>query len=354
MSTRSRTHVFFNELQLEFKPRYEWAFGEKIAHPETTARAESILTAVGEAPEHFELREPDPIPASALRGLHSLQLLNLYATAEQIPKDTDFYPTVFPKLKRGEGDTTNIHQAGAFCFDSGTPLNAKTLSAATWSAACARSAAASLRKGKGSSGGAKLAYALSRPPGHHAQRDLFGGYCYFNNSGIAAKVLRRAGRVVVLDIDFHHGNGTQSLFLRDDKVLTISLHGDPREYFPFFCGYANEVGETRGRGYNINLVLESKIDGDHYLRALEAHAIPAIEAFEPAYLVLAAGLDAYEQDPIGDFKLSTNDFFRLGERIGQIGLPVAAIQEGGYFTPHLGRNAVALLQGLRAGLGLGD
>ncbi|WP_052546176.1 histone deacetylase family protein [Enhygromyxa salina] len=348
MSTRERTPVFFNPLQLEFKPRYEWAFGEKIAHPETTARAESILTAVGNAREDFEVREPKPIPASALRGLHSLQLLNLYATAEQIPEDTDFYPTVFPKLKRGEGDPNNIRQAGAFCFDSGTPLNAKTLSAATWSAACARSAADTLRKG------AKLAYALSRPPGHHAQRDLFGGYCYFNNSGVAAKVLRRAGRVVVLDIDFHHGNGTQSLFLRDEKVLTISLHGDPREYFPFFCGFASEVGEARGRGYNMNLVLEPKIDGAHYIKALEAHAIPAIEAFEPDYLVLAAGLDAYERDPIGDFKLTTEDFFALGERIGCMGIPVAAIQEGGYYTEHLGRNAVALLRGLRAGLGLAE
>ncbi|WP_181197930.1 histone deacetylase family protein [Enhygromyxa salina] len=348
MPARPRTPVFFNELQLEFKPRYEWAFGEKITHPETTARAESILAAVGQAHEDFDIRVPAPIPASALRGLHSMQLLNLYAAAEQLPGDKDFHPTVFPKLKRGEGDPTNIHQAGAYCFDSGTPLNAQTLSAATWSAACARAAATTLRKGT------KLAYALSRPPGHHAQRDLFGGYCYFNNAGIAAKTLRRSGRVVVLDIDFHHGNGTQDLFLRDDKVLTISLHGDPREYFPFFCGYASEVGEGRGRGHNINLVLESEIDGAHYLAAFEAHALPAIELFEPDYLVLAAGLDTYERDPIGNFKLTTEDFFRLGERIGAIGLPVAAIQEGGYYAAHLGRNAVALLRGLRAGLGLAD
>jgi acetoin utilization deacetylase AcuC-like enzyme len=348
VSTRERTPVFFNELQLEFKPRYEWAFGEKIDHPETTARAESILTAVAEAHEDFELREPAPIRVSELRGLHSPQLFNVYAAAEQLPADTDFHPTVFPKLKRGEGDPTNIRQAGAYCFDSGTPLNAKTLTAATWSAACARSAAAALRTGS------KLTYALSRPPGHHAQRDLFGGYCYFNNAGIAAKALRRSGRVVVLDIDFHHGNGTQSLFLRDDKVLTISLHGDPREYFPFFCGYASEIGEARGKGHNINLVLESGIDGSHYIQALEAHVIPAIQAFEPDHLVLAAGLDAYEHDPIGNFKLTTEDFFRLGERIGALGLPIAAIQEGGYYTPHLGRNAVALLRGLRAGLGLAE
>lgn len=343
----AKTPVFFHELQLEFKPRYEWAFGEKITHPETTARAEAILAAVEREHELFDLRQPEAIPLAALRELHSYQLLTLYSAAEQLEPERDWHPTVFPKLARGQGDPTNLHHAGAWCFDSGTPLNASTLQAAGWSAGCAEAAARAVLDG------AKLAYALSRPPGHHAEEDMFGGYCYFNNSAVAARQLRegREGmRVAVIDIDFHHGNGTQSLFLRNPEVLTISLHGDPRSYFPFYVGYPRESGEGAGSGYNLNLILDKGVDGQGYLEALERHALPALQHFDPAYIVLAAGLDGYEKDPIGDFALSTEDFFRIGERIGRVGRPIVAIQEGGYYTAHLGRNAVALLQGLRSGL----
>lgn len=345
-----QTTVFFHELQLDFKPRYEWAFGEKITHPETTARAEAILAAIEREPRLFEVREPESIPLEALRTLHSDQLMTLYAAAEQLEPERDWHPTVFPKIMRGQGDPTNLHHAGAWCFDSGTPLNASTMRAASWSAGCAQAAAREVKAG------AKLAYALSRPPGHHAETDMFGGYCYFNNSAVAVHELRaaaRAGaRVAVLDIDFHHGNGTQSLFWTDPEVLTISLHGDPRKYFPFYTGYARETGAEVGSGYNLNLVLDSGVDGQGYLKALEGHALAALQHFDPDFIVLAAGLDGYEKDPIGDFALSTEDFHKIGERIGGFGRPIVAIQEGGYYTAHLGRNAVALLRGLRAGLGL--
>lgn len=341
------TQVFFHELQLDFKPRYEWAFGEKITHPETTARAEAILAAIEREHDLFRVQTPEAIPLEALRALHSYQLLTLYSAAEQLDEDRDWHPTVFPKLARGQGDPSNLHHAGAWCFDSGTPLNASTLTAAGWSAGCALDAARAVRAG------APLAYALSRPPGHHAEEDMFGGYCYFNNSAIAARELRQSGaRVVVLDIDFHHGNGTQSLFQTTAEVLTVSLHGDPRAYFPFYTGYPRETGEGEGSGYNLNLVLEAGCDGQAYLAALEAHALTTIRHFAPDFIVLAAGLDAYAKDPIGDFALSTEDFHRVGELVGAIGVPVVAIQEGGYYTPHLGRNAVALLRGLRAGRGL--
>ncbi len=344
----TRTTVFFNELQLDFKPRYEWAFGEKITHPETTARAEAILAALEREHQLFDIREPLEIPYEALRELHSYQLLTLYSAAEQLDPDRDWHPTVFPKLSRGQGDPTNLHHAGAWCFDSGTPLNASTMKAAGWSAGCAREAAREV------AGGSMLAYALSRPPGHHAEEDLFGGYCYFNNSAVAARELQGEGgpRVVVLDIDFHHGNGTQSIFWRDPEILTISLHGDPRSYFPFFAGYPRETGAEAGSGYNLNLVLETGVDGQGYIETLERHALSALEHFDPDYIVLAMGLDGYEKDPIGNFALATEDFFSIGERIGALGRPVVAIQEGGYYTPHLGRNAVAALRGLRSGLGL--
>lgn len=333
---------FFHPDQLAFKPRYEWAFGERIDHPETTARAESIARALAEEAGAFSLREPAELPRSALRRIHAYELLTLYNTAQALPDD--FYPTVFPKRKQGRGDPTNIHQAGAWCFDAGTPLNAQTLRAAVCSAACARSAAQAVIDG------ASLTYALSRPPGHHATRDLFGGYCYFNNAAIAADLFRRRkARVAVLDIDFHHGNGTQSLFYTSPDVLVVSLHGDPREFFPYFAGYETETGRGAGLGYTLNLPLPRGCDGQGWLAAFERHALPALRNFDPSVLVLSAGLDAYHLDPIGDFGLQTADFHAIGERLGREPWAIVAVQEGGYYTPDLGRNAAALLHGLREG-----
>lgn len=340
-AAKPRTPVFFHAEQLAFKPRYEWAFGQRIDHPETTARAESILTALQGDAALFELREPARAPRAALRRIHAYELLTLYNTAREL--EDDYYPTVFPKRKQGRGDAKNIHQAGAFCFDAGTPLNSMTWTAAAWSAACAMQAAEAVAEGS------RLAYALSRPPGHHATRDLFGGYCYFNNAALAADRFRKRGRVAVLDIDFHHGNGTQSIFYRDPRVLVINVHGDPREFFPYFAGYEDETGAGAGVGFNLNLPLPRGTDGQEYLAVLDRHVIPALRNYGPDVLVLSAGLDAYEKDPIGRFTLTTRDFYAIGERLGATGLPIVAVQEGGYHTPDLGANAHALLSGLREG-----
>lgn len=341
----NRTRCFFHPDQLRFKPLYEWAFGDKIDHPETTARAENILAALREASEEFEVVAPKKAPWGAIRTAHDPRLIQLYQTASLLPAGETFYPSVFPKDAIGQGNPTNIRHAGAYCFDSGTPLDADTLSAASWSAACAYDAARHV------AAGAPLAYALSRPPGHHATRKYFGGYSYFNNSAIAAKYLRRRKlRVAVLDIDFHHGNGTQSMFERDDHVLTVSIHGDPREYYPFYCGFSDELGKGRGAGHNLNLPLPTGTDGDTFVDALNNHLLPAIQHFAPDALVVAAGLDAYHKDPVGGFALTTEDFRRVGAAIATLQLPTVAVQEGGYYTPDLGANAVALLRGLRSQL----
>lgn len=336
--------VFFHPAQLAFKPLYEWAYGEKIDHPETTARAESIIATLDREPARFEVRQPAALPPSALRGQHTPNLLAVYNTARALPDGQTFHPMVFPRATRARADPSNLHHAGAFCFDSGTPLNNRTWEAATWSAACARQAAIEVRRGK-----ARLAYALSRPPGHHATRDAFGGYCYLNNAGLAARLLRRHGRVAIIDIDFHHGNGTQSMFYDDDKVLTVSIHGDPREFFPWFAGFPDETGRKRGEGFNLNLPLPGGADLQAWLEQLEQHALPRIAMFDPDWLVIAAGLDAYHLDPIGQHTLRTDDFAALGARLGRLGLPTVVVQEGGYYTPDLGVNARALLMGLGEG-----
>jgi acetoin utilization deacetylase AcuC-like enzyme len=344
MPTDDRVPAYFHPDQLAFKPRYEWAFGERIDHPETTARAESIVAALEQADAHFALTSPPPVPAGTVQGLHSGNLLTLYRTASMLPPGETFYPTVFPKRDQVAADPTRIHHAGAYCFDAGTPLSAEMWQAAHGSASCAYAAARAVSKE-----GRRLSYALSRPPGHHATRTAFGGYCYLNNAAIAARALRRGRRLSVLDIDVHHGNGTQSIFYRDPRVQVVSIHETPDTCFPYFAGYPTETGAGPGTGTTLNITEAAGCDGVRYLELLEGHALPAIRTFAPDALILSAGLDTYELDPVGHFALTTDDLRAVGVRIGRLGLPTTVIQEGGYHAPHLGRNAVALLHGLAEG-----
>ncbi len=336
---------FFHPQQLKFKPKYEWAFGEKIEHPETTARAEGILSVLEGDPERFDVRRPDEVTDETLLSVHDPRLLRMLRTAEGLRKTDTFYPAVFMRGMDLTPDPGLITHAGSFCFDSGTPLSRETWSAARWSASCAVTAAMTV-----ASGDARIAYALSRPPGHHATRGLFGGYCYLANSGLAAQCLRMGGasRVAVLDIDVHHGNGTQEVFWDDPSVLTVSLHGDPCNFFPFFTGFADEVGGGPARGMNLNVPLAEGTDGQAYEKALEG-ALARIVDFDPAFLVVAAGVDTYERDPMGNLALTTADLGRVGERIGALRMPTIAVQEGGYYTAHIGRNVQSLLLGLVEG-----
>ena len=250
--SKDKLPVFFHTSQLEFHPKYEWALGNRIKHPETTRRAESIFKEVRKNSELFEIVEPPRIPLKSIRDCHNYQLLTLYNTAaSSLENGEEFYPTVFPQRMKAKPDPTNLTHAGFYCFDSGTPMNNKTWLASAWSASSAYYASDYIYKNKG-----QYAYALSRPPGHHASRDTYGGYCYFNNAAVAAKHLRKKGRVAIVDIDFHHGNGTQEIFYKDDKVFFISLHGDPRKYFPYFLGFPSEIGQGKGEGFNLNIILE--------------------------------------------------------------------------------------------------
>ncbi len=337
--------VFFHPDQLTHRPLLEWAFGRRLRHPETSRRAENILRSLKRHPRWFALRPPRQMPLSLIRRVHHHRLLTLYKTAESLPPGETFYPSVFPKRSQTVGDPFDIHQAGYFCFDSGTPLHARTWAAASCSAACAREAADVVLRGRG-----RLAYALSRPPGHHASRDLFGGYCYLNNAALAAVHLRPLGRIAVLDIDFHHGNGTQDIFWRDGHVLYVSIHGDPRDFYPYFSGWAAETGAGRGAGCNLNLPLPAGTDSQTYLRVLKEEALARIAAFEPAALVVSAGFDTWRGDPIGRFALETDAFRDIGAAICALGRPVVVVQEGGYATQALGTNVVAFLRGLAHGL----
>jgi acetoin utilization deacetylase AcuC-like enzyme len=195
--------------------------------------------------------------------------------------------------------------------------------------------------------GAPLAYALCRPPGHHAARSMYGGYCFFNNAAIVAQRLTEGGRrVAVLDIDYHHGNGTQQLFWDRGDVLYVSLHGDPTRAFPYFSGHADEVGAGRGKGFTRNFPLPAGADVAAYVASLD-EACALIVRFAPdAPLIVSLGFDTYAGDPICDLGLRTQDYGAVAARIASLGLPTILIQEGGYAIDAIGANAVSFLRGL--------
>jgi acetoin utilization deacetylase AcuC-like enzyme len=229
---------------------------------------------------------------------------------------------------------------GFYAMAGETSISAGTWEAALAAADVAVTAAAQLRKGE------RAAFALCRPPGHHAARDLYGGYCFLNNAAIAAQFLRDQGaaRVAILDVDFHHGNGTQDIFYDRADVLYVSLHGDPAQAFPYFSGFADEVGAGAGAGYNLNLPLPPATGFDAWADALTA-ALERIRRFGADALVVSLGVDTFAQDPISFFKLESADFTRYGRMIGGCKLPTLFVFEGGYAVAEVGVNAVNVLSG---------
>jgi acetoin utilization deacetylase AcuC-like enzyme len=232
---------------------------------------------------------------------------------------------------------------GAYCFDTATPIVAGTYGAARASVDIALTALDLALNGE------RLTYALCRPPGHHAAGNLIGGYCYFNNAAIVAQRLVTVGasRVAILDIDYHHGNGTQQIFWERGEVLYVSLHGDPRAAYPYYSGSAAETGAGQGVGTTMNLPLPAGTDGEAYAAAL-ADALAAVADFRPdSPLIVSLGFDTFHADPICEFALRTDDYTRIGRQIAGLGQAVVAIQEGGYAIEAIGANAVAFLTGLR-------
>lgn len=255
-------------------------------------------------------------------------------------------PNIHPPHRDCGYPESVVAQAGFHMADASCPIVAETWNSALWSAWSAVEAAEAVF------GGEDAAYALCRPPGHHAGADLAGGFCYLNNSAIAARRLQtRFPRVAILDVDLHHGNGTQDIFYRDPSVLTVSIHADPVRFYPFFWGYAQERGEGAGRDYNLNLPLARGASDDQFLAALAA-ALDRIAAFTPDALVIALGLDAFEGDPFGGLSVTTGGYGRIADVIARrLRVPSVLVQEGGYLCDELGDNLTAFLNAFSAARG---
>jgi acetoin utilization deacetylase AcuC-like enzyme len=298
-----------------------------------------------------EMRVPPATGNVELALVHTPQYLNFLDGLRErwghVPHSSDIpLPNVYAIQRSslppiGYPDAV-VGQAGYHLGDGACPVTDTTLAAAKASAACAVEAARLVIQGE------RMVYALCRPPGHHAASDLAAGFCFFNNSALAAEVMTRAGkRVAVLDIDVHHGNGTEAIFYDRADVLTVSIHVNPQRFYPFFWGYENERGRGAGEGFNLNLPQERGLELKGYLAALEI-ALKRISDFGADHLVVAAGLDISIDDPFKGFAIRTEDFRVIGRRIAETGLPMVVVQEGGYPSDTLGRNLAALLTGLGA------
>ena len=305
---------------------------------ERPVRVRQILKGLAELPiERVPIRK---FPDKHLTAVHDPKFVSyLKAVCLRLGPKAIVYPEVFPIRRPDRAPQALEDRAGYFCADTFTPLTHNAYPAARTAVDVALTAADLIRTGE------RFAYALCRPPGHHAERRIYGGFCYLNNSAIAAQYLAADGKVALLDIDYHHGNGAQDIFYARNDVLTLSIHGHPRSAYPNFSGYADERGEGPGIGFNRNWPLDPPIDDAQYLRVLE-EPLAMIRRFRPRYLVVSLGFDIMQGDPTGAFSITTNGLRRIAEAIGKLRLQTLIVQEGGYAVRNLRVGAQAFFSAL--------
>jgi acetoin utilization deacetylase AcuC-like enzyme len=340
---RSDTHRLHDPVQ-------EVQWGRMVNLYERAVRADNIAAALA-ADARFTLVDPvehgtDPITAVHDPGLvaflatawHDIQ--RLHPQVDVMP-DTMLHPALREGMGPGRDPSSPLALLGKWCWETMTPLTEGSYPAARAGVDIALTATAFVL------GGDRVAYGLCRPPGHHAPRSAYGGYCFFNNAAVVAHhVASTTGtRVSVLDVDYHHGNGTQQIFYERADVQYVSLHGDPDHAYPYFTGFADETGTGRGSGTNLNLPLAPRTGDDAYLAALSL-GLDAIDAFDPALVVASLGVDTYCTDPLGDLEVTTDGFERCGALVGARRRPVVVLQEGGYDIARIGENVRRWLVGI--------
>jgi len=278
-------------------------------------------------------------PEKFILEVHDRNYFNYFKkVCKNLPPGKSVYPYVFPLRNAARSPKELSVRAGYYCFDTFTPLNQNAYLAALWGVYCTLTAMDGILSGD------RAAYVLTRPPGHHAERSVFGGFCYFNNCAIAANYLSKGAKVAILDIDYHHGNGQQQIFFHRNDVLTLSIHGHPSFAYPYFSGFSEEKGEGSGYGFNVNFPLPEKISYENYTKIL-ARALKRIQNNGTEYLIVALGLDTAKGDPTGTWDFTYDNFHNTGKLIGKPQIPTLVIQEGGYKNQSLGSNARAFFTG---------
>ena len=339
------------------RSRHEMYRGRLVPCHEVPDRQEHVMAELTRRAMGPSSSPPEPADLdAALAQIHTPRYLDFISTAWQewlaldpAHAELDALPSVWPRRAFRTDVLPHSFAArmGLFSFDAGTPLTAGAWAAARAGAACAVVAARQVASA--TTAPQRSAFVLTRPPGHHAGPDFFGGYCFLNNAALAAQSLIEAGarRVAVLDVDYHHGNGTQSIFYERADVLTLSIHGDPLTEYPFFLGHADERGAGAGSGFNLNLPLPRGA-GFAAWRAALHQATEAVRSFGAQALVVALGVDTFEGDPISGFTLKSGDYLQLGRDLAALALPTVIVFEGGYAVAEVGVNVANVLEAFGA------
>jgi acetoin utilization deacetylase AcuC-like enzyme len=340
--------IFFSETHRDHFPQGELFGGELVTPFERPSRIEYILARLKDRGLN-DIRDPGPVDMASVERLCDPGYLAFLGSAWKEWKAAGFSGEIiaasFParRMQHDRPPREIDGKVGYYALASETAITGGTFRAALGSAACAQAATAHVLAG------ARVAFALCRPPGHHATSDMYGGYCFLNNAALAAEAFRAGGadRVGVLDIDFHHGNGTQDIFYDRGDVFFASLHGAPEDAFPYFLGYADETGRGPGTDATANYPMPPETDYAVWSAALD-NAIARLRAWGADALVVSLGVDAYKADPISFFKLDSPDFLDAGRRIASLDLPTVFCMEGGYAIEQVGVNTVNVLEGFLA------
>jgi len=339
--------IFYSETHRKHHPPFEiFDGGVRVPYLENPDRMDQILSTLRNK-DWVEFVEPADFGLAPILAVHDENYLAFLASAwtewlDTAPEDpSTLLPATFALRRTPHIPKSILGRAGYYMMDLSACIVEGTYEAVLSSANCALGAAEDVAEKK-----AHSSFALCRPPGHHAGKDYAGGYCFINNAAVAANWLSSKGRVAILDIDYHAGNGTQDIFYDRDDVLTISIHADPNFEYPNFIGFADERGSGRGLRFHHNFPLPSGTDDTSYMSTLE-RAIRLIREFKPAYLVVSAGMDIYADDPLGTIKVTTDGIREIGMRIALLDLPMIIVMEGGYANAALGKNILAFLGELK-------
>ncbi|HEU4745458.1 MAG TPA: histone deacetylase family protein [Anaerolineales bacterium] len=338
--------VYYSEAHRQHEPPFEvFDGGLRTPYMENPDRMDRILNALRQT-DWAQVVEPKEFGLNPIYAVHDKGYVDFLASswtewlASEAEDKSTLLPATFALRRQPQKPASLLGRAGYHMMDLSACIVEGTYTAALASANCALSAAEAIANGERST------FALCRPPGHHAGRDYAAGYCFINNASVAANWLSMQGKVAVLDVDYHCGNGTQDIFYDRGDVLTISIHADPDFEYPFYAGYAQETGSGAGLGFHKNFPLEKGTDDPRYFSALD-EALTLIREFAPNHVVVSAGMDIYAEDPLGKIKVSTEGIGEIGQRISALQLPTVIVMEGGYNNEALGRNIVAFLSSFR-------